>query len=106
MTYTYSTTIEEERKKGQHLDAEARGAIQQLKKLGYSNRAIAREVNCSPSTVGYELIRGTPAYSGRGRKPEYSAKRGAVAYKKIAVAVIATKRFYAVVNSVIGLFRR
>ncbi|MBT8946771.1 hypothetical protein BTI18_09245, partial [Lactobacillus delbrueckii subsp. bulgaricus] len=25
---------------------------------GYSNRAIARELNCSPSTVGYELKRG------------------------------------------------
>ena len=82
MTYTYSTTIEEERKKGQHLDAEARGAIQQLKKLGYSNRAIAREINCSPSTVGYEVSRGTRSYSGRGRKPVYSAKRGAAVYKE------------------------
>ena len=80
MTYTYSTTIEEERKRGQHLDAEAHGAIQQLKKLGYSNRAIAREINYSPSTVGYELIRGTPAYSDRGRKPVYSAKRGVAVY--------------------------
>ena len=81
MTYTYSTTIEEERKRGQHLDAEARGAIQQLKKLGYSNRAIARAINCIPSTVGYELHRGTPTYSSQGRKPSYSAKRGATVYK-------------------------
>lgn len=38
-------------------------------------------MNCSPSTVGYELARGTPASSGRGRRPGYSAKRGAAVYK-------------------------
>lgn len=81
MDKTYSITISAERKRGQHLDAEARGALQQLHKLGYSNRAIARELNCSPSTVGYELRRGTPEYSGRGRKPGYSAKRGGAVYK-------------------------
>lgn len=81
MDKTYSITILEERKRGQHLDAEARGALQQLHKLGYSNRAIARALNCSPSTVGYELRRGTAKYSGRGRKPSYSAKRGGAVYK-------------------------
>jgi DNA invertase Pin-like site-specific DNA recombinase len=44
-------TIAPERKRGQHLGREERGAIQQLKKQGYSLRAIAREINCSPSTV-------------------------------------------------------
>jgi transposase, IS30 family len=72
----------EERKRGQHLRAEERGAIQQLKKMGFRNRKIARAINCSPSTVGYELRRGTPEYSGRGRKPGYSAKRGAAVYKE------------------------
>lgn len=81
MDKTYSITMVEERKRGQHLGAEERGAIQRLKKLGHSNRFIAREINCSPSTVGYELKRGTPAYSGRGRKPNYSAQRGAAAYR-------------------------
>lgn len=81
MDQLYSITIMEERKRGQHLGAEERGVIQQLKKLGYSNRAIAREINCSPSTVGYELKRGTPDYSGRGRKPGYSAKRGKAVYQ-------------------------
>lgn len=80
MDNNHSITIEEERKRGEHLGAEERGAIQRLKKLNYSNRAIAREINCSPSTVGYELKRGTPSYSGRGRKPSYSAKRGAAVY--------------------------
>ena len=81
MDKPYSITLEEERKRGQHLRAEERGAVQRLKKLGYSNRAIAAEINCSPSTVGYELKRGTPVYSGRGRKPGYSAKRGAAVYR-------------------------
>lgn len=80
MDSPYSITKSEERKRGQHLGAEERGAIQRLKHLGYSNRAIAREIQCSPSTVGYELKRGTPEYSGRGRRPGYSAKRGAAVY--------------------------
>lgn len=81
MDKTDSITNFTERKRGQHLDAYTRGKIQQLKKLGYSNRFIAGEVDCSPSTVGYELRRGTPAYSGRGRRPCYSAKRGQAVYK-------------------------
>lgn len=40
MDQTYSTTNLIERKRGQHLGAEERGAIQALKKQGYSNRAI------------------------------------------------------------------
>ena len=49
-----------ERKKGQHLQREERGAIQHLKNAGYTNRAIARAIGCSPTTVGNELKRGTP----------------------------------------------
>ena len=48
---------------------------------GISNRAIARTINFSPSTVGYELRCGTPEYCGRDRKVGYSAKRGAAVYK-------------------------
>ena len=59
-----------ERKKGQHLQREERGAIQHLKNAGYTNRAIARAIGCSPTTVGNELKRGTPPRkSGKGRKP-------------------------------------
>lgn len=75
-------TVAPERKRGQHLGREERGAIQQLKKQGYSLRAIAREINCSPSTVMNELRRGTPQRkSYRGRAPEYSAKRGLAVYE-------------------------
>ena len=49
-----------ERKSGQHLQREERGAIQALKRQGLYNRAIARELGCSPTTIGNELRRGTP----------------------------------------------
>lgn len=76
-----SNTVITERKRGQHLTAVERGEIQALNKLGFSNRAIARRLNCSPSTIGYELQRGTLAYSGRGRKSTYSARRGQKTYE-------------------------
>ena len=75
-------TVEPERKPGQHLQREDRGAIQRLRRLGYSNRAIARELNCSPTTVGTELGRGTPPRkSNKGRVPGYSPKRGQAVYR-------------------------
>lgn len=71
-----------ERKKGQHLQREERGAIQHLKRQGFSNRAVARAIGCSPSTVANELRRGTPPRkSYKGRKPGYSAKRGEAVYR-------------------------
>ena len=71
-----------ERKCGQHLQREERGAIQALKQQGLSNRAIARELKCSPTTVGNELRRGTPPRkSSKGRAPGYSAKLGEAVYR-------------------------
>ena len=79
--YQY-TTNESERKSGKHLTSEDRGAIQAMKKLGYSNRKIAAYLHCSPTTVSNELKRGTPPKKkGRGRKAGYSASRGKVAYQ-------------------------
>lgn len=76
-----NNTVEPERKPGQHLQREERGAIVRLRRLGYSNRAIARELQCSPTTVGNELRRGTPPRkSSRGRAPGYSAKLGHAVY--------------------------
>ena len=73
---------EPDRKRGQHLGKEERGAIQHLNKQGYSLRKIAQAINCSPSTVMNELRRGTPLRkSNRGRAPEYNAKRGHAVYK-------------------------
>lgn len=77
------TTNTAERKKGKHLTAEDRGAIQALRKEGYGVRAIARNIGCSPGTISYELRRGTPERkSTRGRTPSYSAKRGEAVYRK------------------------
>ena len=54
-----------------------------MKKLGCSNRAIARYLHCAPSTISNELKRGTPPRTGsRGRAPGYSAKRGDAVYKE------------------------
>ncbi len=52
MDNDYSDTNFSERKRGQHLKLDDRGAIQALKRQGYSNRAIAKLLNFSPSTIG------------------------------------------------------
>lgn len=72
----YSTEMAE-RKKGQHLRMEERGAIKALEKQGLGVRAIARAIGCAPTTVTNELRRGTPARkSTRGRTPSYSPRQG------------------------------
>lgn len=65
MDHTQYTTNNAERKPGKHLTREDRGAIEAMKKLGQSNRAIARYLNCSPTTVSNELKRGTRVRTGR-----------------------------------------
>ena len=77
-----STTLTPDRERGQHLKFEDRCSIKIFRKLGYSLRAIAEAIDCSPSTVMYELRRGTGSRNGsRGRFPEYSAKRGQMTYQ-------------------------
>jgi IS30 family transposase len=78
------TTCQSERERGQHLGLDDRGAIQQMHRLGYSNRAIARAVKCSPTTVGNELCRGTPERQPGRRGPQtrgYTARRGQAAHE-------------------------
>ena len=75
-------TVKSERKKGEHLGPEERGAIKVLRKQGLGIRAIAREVGCAPSTVTNELERGTPPRkSARGKAPGYSPKLGGAVYR-------------------------
>lgn len=82
MDCQYCITNLSERKSGQHLQREERGAIQALNRQGLSNKAIARELGCSPTTVGNELKRGTPPHkSSKGRAPCYNAKRGEAVYR-------------------------
>ena len=54
MDHSYSNT--KPHQKGKRLKLNDRTTIQELHSKGC---AIARELNCSPSTVGYELKRGT-----------------------------------------------
>ena len=58
-----------ERKRGQHLQPEERGAIQALKRQGLSNRAIARELGCSPTTIMKRGQAISPLGSWSCRKP-------------------------------------
>lgn len=82
MDQLHSTTLTPNRERGQHLTFEERCSIKVFRKLNYSLRAIAEALDCSPSTVMYELRRGTGKRNGsRGRHPEYSAKRGQYNYE-------------------------
>jgi len=77
-----ATTSTPDRERGQHLKFEDRCSIKIFKRLGHTLRKIAEAINCSPSTVMYELRRGTGERNGnRGRFPEYSAKRGQTNYE-------------------------
>ena len=77
MDQSHSNTIETSRKLGKHLTLDERGMIQALHQQGYSLRDIATIVSCAHTTICYEIRRGTPKpNSNRGRKPQYTAKRG------------------------------
>ena len=66
--------------KGKHLSFEERVIIQLRLKDGYSLRAIARELNCSPSTISYEVKRGTvELYHGKVKR--YKASQGHDVYQ-------------------------
>ncbi len=74
----YTTTG---RKKGQHLTFEERVIIQTRLKDGFSKRAIAREIGCSPATVCNEINRGTVAlYNGKVFR--YKASVGQQTYEE------------------------
>jgi transposase, IS30 family len=67
MNHPYSNT--KPHQKGKHLSNDDRITIQVMHSIGCSNRAIARELNCSPSTIGYELKRGTVSlYTGNVKR--------------------------------------
>ena len=77
------TITEPKRKRGQHLRLEDRGAMHVLFKEKYTDRAIARIIGCSPSTVGNERARGTPARkSNRGRAPQYNPRVAQQVYRE------------------------
>jgi IS30 family transposase len=69
-----------EHQKGKHLSFEQRVIIQTRLKDGCSIRAIARELCCSPSTISYEVRRGT-ATLYRGKQKRYKADHGQSVYQ-------------------------
>ena len=74
-------TTNDNRQKGRHLTLDERGIIKHMHKHGFSNRAIARELNCSPTTIGNELKRGIkPRTSKYGPNPSYNPKHAQAAY--------------------------
>ncbi|MFR0586011.1 helix-turn-helix domain-containing protein, partial [Lactobacillus porci] len=79
MDHSYSNT--KLHQKGKHLSKDDRITIQVMHSIGCSNRAIARELNCSPSTIGYELKRGTVSlYTGNVKR--YKAVKGQMTYER------------------------
>ena len=78
MDSLYSTM--NQRIKGKHLSFEERVIIQTRIKDVFSLRAIARELGCSPSTISYEVKRGTVSlYHGKQRR--YKADHGQSVYQ-------------------------
>ena len=66
--------------KGKHLSFEERVIIQTCLKDGCSIRAIARELGCSPSTISYEVRRGTVSLY-HGKQKRYKADQGQSVYQ-------------------------
>ena len=82
MDHSNSTIFKANRERGQHLRFEDRCTIKVLHKQGYSLRRIAKEINCSPSTVMYELRKGTAAKTtSKGRPSTYMPSRGQQQYE-------------------------
>ena len=83
MEQLHSNTIETSRKPGKHLTLDERRIIQALHQQGHSLRYIATIVSCAHTTIYNEIRRGTPKpKSNRGRRPQYTAKRGQKAYEE------------------------
>ena len=73
-------SIMDKRKKGTHLSLEERVIIQTCLKDHCSLRSIAREIGCSPSTIHYEIKRGTvKLYHGNIKR--YKAQQGQSVYQ-------------------------
>ena len=111
MDKTNYTTDEPIRERGKHLIFEDRVIIQTLLKEGHSQRYIASALNCSRSTIHYEIKRGTrKKTSNKGPAPKYSARYAQKQYEQNRKAcgrktkVLVNNRFIAwVAHKVRGL---
>ena len=83
MDNLYSNIEIHKHQRGKHLNFEDRYTIKHLRNEGKSLRYIAKELNCSPSTVMYELRRGTiEKTSAKGRPSAYIPTRGQKRYEE------------------------
>ncbi|VTS21618.1 integrase core domain protein [Streptococcus porcinus] len=83
MDNLYSNIEIHKHQRGKHLNFEDRCTIKHLTNEGKSLRYIAKELNCSPSTVMYELRRGTiEKTSAKGRPSAYIPTRGQKRYEE------------------------
>lgn len=90
MDSLYSTM--NQRIKGKHLSFEERVVIQTRLKDGYSIRAIARELGCSPSTISYEVKRGTVSlYHGKQQRYAIRLNMVKVFIRLIVVTVVVNR---------------
>lgn len=81
MDHLYSNIEQHKHQRGKHLNFEDRCDIKNLYSQGITLRQIAKVINCSASTVMYELRRGTiTKQPGRGRNSTYIPKRGQASY--------------------------
>ena len=82
MDHLYSNIEPHKHKRGKHLNFEDRCEIKHLSKT-MTLRQIAEKLNCSPSTVMYELIRGTiDKSSSKGRPSVYVPARAQKKYEE------------------------
>lgn len=75
----HSNSNTDSRQKGRHFTIKDRCLIEAYHNQKYSNRAIARRLNCSPGSIGYELKRGSKITPNSHRK-RYIAEVGQDAY--------------------------
>ena len=86
MSRNNSAMITPSRERGQHLKFEDRVSIKIYRKLKYTLRAIADVLDCSPSTIMYEIKRGTGERNGsRGRFPVVIAIYGHLCQMQIVM---------------------
>lgn len=75
----HSNSNTDSRQKGRHFTIKDRCLIEAYHNQKYSNRAIARRLNCSHSSIGYELKRGSKITPNSHRR-RYFAEVGQDAY--------------------------
>lgn len=108
MEHLHSITKPYTRKRGKHLSFEDRCEIKHLRNDCHMTlRQIAEKINCSPSTVMYELRRGTSdKSSSKGRPSVYIPSRGGNKSMMITENIVIVNTDYMpIIHSLDGLMK-